>query len=151
MKKKILLFIGGLAVMLAISVTVFGFLNQSSVASPAPVANPEANFSNIYIHCSSLGTNDYATIRWKGYTTDCQGYTPDWVDEGTFYFNASGEISKFVDYQLGELTAQIVVYKAGYPDCPYYAQQTSGYHSPCNTTMVSVSFNIGYPWECPEE
>jgi len=95
--KKRLLFLAGGALLLAVSgLTMFGFVNQEGIEGSLPTENSAPPQTCISIYCPDCTTSDYATIVWKGWTSDCQGYTPDWVNDGTFYFNSSGSITHYL-------------------------------------------------------
>jgi hypothetical protein len=148
MKKKATILVGSTIVLVTILLTILGF-SVKEEATPTP----SANYSTVYINCDVCGTSDYATIEWKGYMTDCLGYTPDWVDEGTYYFDSNGQIAHQLigPYQCGYLDVQIVITKVG-ADCTYYERKDEGYHYPpsCNTSLVNVTFDIEEAWDCPD-
>ena len=147
MKRKLFFLAGGAVLLTAMFLALPGFVNQDPIKNSPSTPNSVPPTTYIQIYCSACTTSDYATILWKGWTSDCEGYTPDWIDEGTFYFNSSHTITHYLNCELYKLLANIHVYKSG-AECTYsYYGTTEG--DPCADT-VYLSLNISYPWECPE-
>jgi hypothetical protein len=144
MKKKATILVGSTIVLVTIILTILGFSVKEETT-----ANPSANYSSIYIDCDACGTNDYVEVFWTGYTSDCMGYTPEWCDdEGTLYFDSYGHIEHVLNdhVQLGYFGVKIIITKVG-AQCNYYETKYVG--DTCNPSVMSITFDVDYPWNCP--
>ena len=131
MKKTRLLIVGGSVTIISLFILLVT-IKKDSFAVPAPI--PAPNYSSITIDCDELGTSDYVSIEYMGYTSDCEGYTPEWCgDEGTLYFDSNGhvEIASLIGgYSFGYFGVKIVVTKVG-ANCTYQeTKYAGGYHLP---------------------
>ena len=147
MKRKFMLVIIGIGFLSTACLIMFGFV-WPTYANSAPNLSPEPENSKINIHCSACGTSDYATVMYKCYTSDCEGYSPDWIELGSFYFNSSGNISIPLAYQCGYILASFIIYKEN-TECDYYGMENAGYHVPCNPNVINLNVDVDYPWPCP--
>jgi hypothetical protein len=145
MKKKVAILVGSTIVLATILLTILGFCVKEETT-----ANPNVNYSSIYIHCDGCGTGDYADVLWAGYTLNCEGYTPEWSgDEGRLYFDSNGYITHTLNdhVQLCIFGVDLTITKIG-AQCQYHEEKWEG--DTCNNSTQSVSFDIEYPWNCPD-